>query len=267
MATHSSVLAGGSHGQRSLRGYSPWSCRVEHIKLVLIWLSAANLWVLDYILLDNVKSHMIYLWAVKATDITNDGAREERDARWWQSICLLNSAGRCCSYKHFLSRPAITALSWWHHRIARVSLDECTAHMHAPMLWTLKYMYCSGFSLQSKCHPAMQHLHGTASCTQLHGGQPGVQRAVPWSLVTLNSTHQVTQGGRAPARHSDKLQSPHTGLVGWLGSCLVALQTDSTSTSPSTLSPLAFDAQETPSSLKSIGHLLPGKPACNLHGK
>ena len=115
MATHSSVLAGGSQGQKSLGGYSPWSCRVEHMKLVLIWLSATNLWVLNYILLDNVKSHLIYLWAVKATDITNDGAREERAARWWQSICLPNSACRCCSYKHFLSRPVITALSRWHH--------------------------------------------------------------------------------------------------------------------------------------------------------
>ena len=27
MATHSSVLAGESHGQRSLVGYSPWSCK------------------------------------------------------------------------------------------------------------------------------------------------------------------------------------------------------------------------------------------------
>ena len=26
MATHSSVLAGESHGQRSLTGYSPWDC-------------------------------------------------------------------------------------------------------------------------------------------------------------------------------------------------------------------------------------------------
>ena len=200
MATHSSVLAEGSQGQKSLGGYSPWSCRVEHMKLVLIWLSATNLWVLNYILLDNVKSHLIYLWAVKATDITNDGAREERAARWSQSICLPNSACRCCSSKHFLSRPVITALSRWHHRIAGVSLDECTAHMHAPMLWTLKYTHCSGFSLQSKYHPARQHLHGTASCSQLHGGQPGVQRAVPWSLVTLNSTHQVTQGSSTSFR-------------------------------------------------------------------
>jgi len=27
MATHSSVLAGKSHGQRSLAGYSPWGCK------------------------------------------------------------------------------------------------------------------------------------------------------------------------------------------------------------------------------------------------
>ena len=27
MATHSSVLAGESHGQRSLTGYSPWGCK------------------------------------------------------------------------------------------------------------------------------------------------------------------------------------------------------------------------------------------------
>ena len=27
MATYSSVLAGESHGQRSLVGYSPWSCK------------------------------------------------------------------------------------------------------------------------------------------------------------------------------------------------------------------------------------------------
>ena len=27
MATHSSILAGKSHGQRSLAGYSPWGCR------------------------------------------------------------------------------------------------------------------------------------------------------------------------------------------------------------------------------------------------
>ena len=26
MATHSSILAGESHGQRSLAGYSPWDC-------------------------------------------------------------------------------------------------------------------------------------------------------------------------------------------------------------------------------------------------
>ena len=181
MATHSSVLAGGSHGQRSVGGYSQWSCRVEHMKLVLIWLSATNLWVLDYILLDNGKSHMVYLWAVKATDITNDGASEERAARCCRSICLPNSACRRCSYKHFLSRPAITALSWWHHKIARVSLDEFTAHTHEPMLWTLRNTHCSGSSLQSKFHPARQHLHGTASCSQLHGGQPGVQS---WSLIS-----------------------------------------------------------------------------------
>ena len=31
MATHSSILAGKSHGQRSLAGYSPWGCkRVGH---------------------------------------------------------------------------------------------------------------------------------------------------------------------------------------------------------------------------------------------
>ena len=28
VATHSSILAGESHGQRSLVGYSPWGCRV-----------------------------------------------------------------------------------------------------------------------------------------------------------------------------------------------------------------------------------------------
>ena len=27
MATHSSILPGESHGQRSLAGYSPWSCQ------------------------------------------------------------------------------------------------------------------------------------------------------------------------------------------------------------------------------------------------
>ena len=27
MATHSSILAGESHGQRSLEGYSPWGCK------------------------------------------------------------------------------------------------------------------------------------------------------------------------------------------------------------------------------------------------
>ena len=27
MATHSSILAGKSHGQRSLVGYSPWGCK------------------------------------------------------------------------------------------------------------------------------------------------------------------------------------------------------------------------------------------------
>jgi len=27
MATHSSILAWKSHGQRSLAGYSPWSCK------------------------------------------------------------------------------------------------------------------------------------------------------------------------------------------------------------------------------------------------
>ena len=27
MATHSSILAGKSHGQRSLVGYSPWDCK------------------------------------------------------------------------------------------------------------------------------------------------------------------------------------------------------------------------------------------------
>ena len=30
MAAHSSILAGESHGQRSLVGYDPWSCRVGH---------------------------------------------------------------------------------------------------------------------------------------------------------------------------------------------------------------------------------------------
>ena len=30
MATHSSILAWRSHGQRSLVGYSPWVCRVRH---------------------------------------------------------------------------------------------------------------------------------------------------------------------------------------------------------------------------------------------
>ena len=30
MATHSSILAGESHGQRSLVGYSPWCCRIGH---------------------------------------------------------------------------------------------------------------------------------------------------------------------------------------------------------------------------------------------
>ena len=31
MATHSSILARESHGQRSLTGYSPWGCkRVRH---------------------------------------------------------------------------------------------------------------------------------------------------------------------------------------------------------------------------------------------
>ena len=27
MSTHSSILAGESHGQRSLEGYSPWGCK------------------------------------------------------------------------------------------------------------------------------------------------------------------------------------------------------------------------------------------------
>ena len=35
MATHSSILAGKSHGQRSLAGYSPWDCKesdmTEHL--------------------------------------------------------------------------------------------------------------------------------------------------------------------------------------------------------------------------------------------
>ena len=39
MATHSSILAGESHGQRSLVGYSPWICKplnkTERILLVL----------------------------------------------------------------------------------------------------------------------------------------------------------------------------------------------------------------------------------------
>ena len=30
MATHSSILAGESHGQRSWAGYTPWGCRVRH---------------------------------------------------------------------------------------------------------------------------------------------------------------------------------------------------------------------------------------------
>ena len=30
MATHSSFLAGESHGQRSLVGYSPWGHKVKH---------------------------------------------------------------------------------------------------------------------------------------------------------------------------------------------------------------------------------------------
>ena len=30
MATHSSILAGESHGQRSLAGHSPWDRRVRH---------------------------------------------------------------------------------------------------------------------------------------------------------------------------------------------------------------------------------------------
>ena len=30
MATHSSILPGESHGQRSLAGYSSWGCRVGH---------------------------------------------------------------------------------------------------------------------------------------------------------------------------------------------------------------------------------------------
>ena len=30
MATHSSILAGKSHAQRSLAGYSPWGRRVKH---------------------------------------------------------------------------------------------------------------------------------------------------------------------------------------------------------------------------------------------
>ena len=29
MATHSSILAGKSYGQRSLVGYSPWGCKVS----------------------------------------------------------------------------------------------------------------------------------------------------------------------------------------------------------------------------------------------
>ena len=224
MATHSSVLAGGSHGQRSVGGYSQWSCRVEHMKLVLIWLSATNLWVLDYILLDNGKSHMVYLWAVKATDITNDGASEERAARCCRSICLPNSACRRCSYKHFLSRPAITALSWWHHRIARVSLDEFTAHTHEPMLWTLRNTHCSGSSLQSKFHPARQHLHGTASCSQLHGGQPGVQS---WSLISgYAEQHVPGDSGGAElqghwSQHVIQMTCGHHTLAQWAGWTLV----------------------------------------------
>ena len=31
MATHSSILAWRSHGQRSLVGYSPWGCRELHV--------------------------------------------------------------------------------------------------------------------------------------------------------------------------------------------------------------------------------------------
>ena len=40
MATHSSVLAGESHGQSSLVGYSPWSCKesgtTEQVTLLLL---------------------------------------------------------------------------------------------------------------------------------------------------------------------------------------------------------------------------------------
>jgi len=30
MTTHSSILPGESHEERSLAGYSPWGCRVRH---------------------------------------------------------------------------------------------------------------------------------------------------------------------------------------------------------------------------------------------
>ena len=37
MATHSSILAWRSHGQRSLAGYSPWGCKELHTTERLSW--------------------------------------------------------------------------------------------------------------------------------------------------------------------------------------------------------------------------------------
>ena len=43
MATHSSILAGKSHGERSLAGYSPWSCKeldtTERLSTILLQLT------------------------------------------------------------------------------------------------------------------------------------------------------------------------------------------------------------------------------------
>ena len=40
MATHSSILPGQSHGERSLVGYSPWGCKeldmTEHLSMYLM---------------------------------------------------------------------------------------------------------------------------------------------------------------------------------------------------------------------------------------
>ena len=166
---------------------------------------------------------MVYLWAVKATDINNDGASEERAARWWRSTCLPNSACRRCSYKHFLSRPAITALSWWHHRIARVSLDEFTAHMHAPMLWTLRNTLLRFFPAEqvppSQAAPSWDSLllsatWGSAWCAELI---PDLR--LPWTACT-----RWLRGADLQGHWSQliiQLNCGHHTLAQWAGWALV----------------------------------------------